>query len=94
GVSFIQIAGLLDTDITDQWKHTLLLPHILMKKEKRVSLLKIFMHNRWAKEGEEMTTLDIFDPGLMHKWVKEKDDESSVTSGKSEGVQYHYTAEY
>ena len=97
GASFAEVTGVLDTDLTEAWSHTVNIPLEFSGpplKEESVNLLKVMMNaSSWAKENEPHQKLKFWSPDHMFAWVNkkmaasDKEKQFSVTSiGKSKGI--------
>lgn len=84
GASFLDVAGILDTEILEEWSKTVNVPLELSGppvREEGVSLLKVMISaNSWAKPTEEHKKIFFFDPDSMYNWAQRR-----ITSTESLG---------
>jgi hypothetical protein len=76
GASFLDVAGLLDQEITDAWSHSVNIP---MKyagpplRDESVNLLSLMWNaSSWAAEKDEHKKIFFWDPDRMFKWTNER----------------------
>lgn len=97
GASFAEVTGILDTEITEAWSHTVNIPLAFAGpplKDESVNLFKLMMNaSSWAKEEEPHQKLMFWSPDHMYAWVNkkikaaDKEKQFTVTSlGKSPGI--------
>lgn len=97
GASFAEVTGVLDTDLTEAWSHTVNIPLAFAGpplKEESVNLLKVMMNaSSWAKENEPHQKLKFWSPDHMFAWVNKKIKASATEKqftvaqiGKSQGI--------
>lgn len=104
GASFVEVAGLMDSDLKDAWSNTINIP---MKfagpplKDEGVNLLKLMLAGgKWADEKEPHKKLFFWEPDRMFRWVnsqlaKPGMNMSTTTFGKARGLvidKTHYPA--
>lgn len=86
GVSFIDVAGLLEPEYHEHWKVLLRIPRRLFGGPwtgLEVPLRRIFFYGRWANEDEPHAKLTMWDPSLIHDWITQKwEDERESPTGK------------
>jgi hypothetical protein len=95
GVSFVDVAGLLEPELIRAWSHSVAIPMIYLGpplREKGVSLLGMMLHPRsWAAENEPHKTLTFWDPDRMVRWANGKIEGAGgrckvLQAGKVKGV--------
>lgn len=79
GVSFLDVAGLLDQEFIDHWSYFIRFPERLIgekSEQKKVSLFRLLLlrkkYNRWAKKEEAGRSIFFWDPDTMFNWAEEK----------------------
>lgn len=76
GASFLDVAGILDTEILEEWSKTVNIPLELAGPPVRddgVSLFKVIMSaNAWAKPTDEHKKIFFFDPDSMYNWAQKR----------------------
>ncbi len=82
--SFLDVAGILDTEILEEWSKTVNVPLNLSGppvREEGVSLLKVILSaSSWAKPVEDHKKIFFFDPDSMFNWAQKR-----ITSSESLG---------
>ena len=95
GVSFADVAGLLDAEIIRAWSHSVAIPMRYAGRPLRdesVSLLGVLFHARkWAEENEAQTKLTFWDPDRMDQWTTGKIADTAahrkvISIGKAKGI--------
>jgi hypothetical protein len=97
GASFAEVTGVLDTDLTEAWSHTVNIPLAFSGpplRDESVNLLKVMMNaSSWAKENEPHQKLKFWSPDHMFAWVNkkikvsDKEKQFTVTQiGKAQGI--------
>lgn len=74
GVSFIDVAGLMEPEYQDNWKVLLRIPERLFGGPRtglKVPLTRLFAYGRWATEDEAHAKIEMWDPSLIHDWVQQ-----------------------
>ncbi len=72
-ISFLQVAGLLNDEFEPLWAQAVRVPTELVGGPltgHKVSGLKILASRRWAAADEPHFLFKIYDPLLMHNWIK------------------------
>lgn len=72
GVSFVDVAGLMEPEYQESWKVLLRIPARLFggpRTHQSVPLRRLFAYGRWAEEGEPHAKIEMWDPSLIHDWV-------------------------
>lgn len=99
GASFLEVAGILDTEMTEAWSQTVLIPLKYAGpplKTEGVSLWSLIMNAQsWASEKEVHKKLFFWSPDRMFEWVKGKVSKANVEKkfsviaiGKSKGIEF------
>lgn len=95
GASFVEVAGLMDTDIKAAWSNSVNIPLEFSGppiKDEGVNLLKLMLNaGKWAAENEPHKKLFFWEPDRMFKWVNEQvakpTSQMTVTNiGKAKGI--------
>jgi hypothetical protein len=99
GASFLEVAGVLDTEMTEAWSQTVLIPLKYAGpplKVEGVSLWSLMMNAQsWATEKDLHKKLFFWSPDRMFDWVKGKVAKANVEKqfsvvelGKSRGIEF------
>ncbi len=76
GASFLDVAGILDTEIIEQWSKTINIPLELSGppvRDEGVSLLKVILSaSSWAKPTDDHKKIFFFDPDSMYNWAQQR----------------------
>lgn len=76
GVSFVDVAGLLDPELVRAWSHSVAIPMRYAGPplgRASVNLLGVLFHARkWAAKSEAQTKLTFWDPDRMYQWTTGK----------------------
>lgn len=74
GVSFLDVAGLLDDELNAAWQYRLRVPEALIGtpvSERRVGILRLLTGaGRWATADEDAREIVFWDPDSMHRWAR------------------------
>ncbi|MBL7715429.1 MAG: hypothetical protein JNL01_08150 [Bdellovibrionales bacterium] len=92
GVSLVELAGLLTSDLKAAWSMNIAAPAKLVggpMTGKRVSLLSLLIRSkknrRWAESGEAQFGVFFYEPDLIFKWIGARiDEEVANPSGRFE----------
>ncbi|MFZ4714431.1 MAG: hypothetical protein ACOYL6_11985 [Bacteriovoracaceae bacterium] len=75
GVSFLELAGILDEEFKKAWSYDLAVPEHVVGTPigtKKVNVLQIFLTHTWAKSTEPHRKIFFWDPDTMFAWVNRK----------------------
>jgi len=76
GASFLDVAGILDTEILEEWSKTVNVPLELSGppvRDESVSLLKVILSAKsWARPTDEHKKIFFFDPDSMYAWAQRR----------------------
>lgn len=100
GVSFLEVADILDQELKDEWSNYINIPPTLAGpplRDEGVSLFKIFFADlNWAKENQDHIKLTFWDPDKMFQWVNKKINNPAMGTNiiqikQSKGIQIDKT---
>lgn len=75
GVSFLEVAGIMNEEFAREWAVTVRVPQTLMagylgkSKVRNREILGSSFSREWARESDPHMKLTTFEPYLMHQWV-------------------------
>lgn len=75
GMSFFEVAGIDISEWKEEWSVEVAVPDRLiggLGLNKHISVLKLFLSRKWAKEDEPHFEFSVFEPNQMHQWIKDK----------------------
>lgn len=76
GVSFLEVAGVMEQEMRDAWSQTVNIPLKLAGPpltDEGVSVFSVFMNgDKWATDQEKHKRLTFWNPDKMDAWVKSK----------------------
>lgn len=76
GVSFLEVAGLLDVETKESWENFVNIPYEYLgppARDEKVSLIKLLLFSsEWVPENKNHKKLVFWDPDRMHKVVKDR----------------------
>lgn len=75
GMSFFEVAGIDISEWKEDWSVEVAVPDRLiggLGLNKHISVLKLFLSRKWAKEDEPHFIFSVFEPNQMHQWIKDK----------------------
>ncbi|WP_408096393.1 hypothetical protein ACJVC5_15245 [Peredibacter sp. HCB2-198] len=76
GVSFLDVAGVMEQEMKDNWSQTINIPLELAGPpvtDEGVSIFKVLMSgDKWASDKEKHRALTFWNPDKMNDWVKKK----------------------
>src|SRR5262249_21617026 len=75
GTSFLEVAGILDPELSASWSHVRDVPESLIGDggKPKVGLLPLLFSSRagrWAKPGEPARRIGFWDPDRMFAWIQ------------------------
>lgn len=71
-ISFLELINALFPEYANNWKIKVKVPDKLICSQpagEKISLRRLLFSFRWAKNNEPFTTLELYDPTLMYKWI-------------------------
>lgn len=75
GVSFLELINAMQPEYDEFWTVKVDIPDRLMTQPtspKKINLLKVLFSFNWAKKNEHSSSLMLYDPYLIYKWIKKK----------------------
>jgi hypothetical protein len=101
GISFLEVAGLLQDDWKEEWTMAVRVPKHLVggpSTGQKVPVLSMLFANRWANENEPHLVLELYEPYLIYEWIVNQTEQKNKPSNmknsmnqKAVGLSFDYS---